>query len=118
MKTTIPPRPLGGALLASALAMSAVVGCNTCYHCPQPCPYGYDTSVPLYDRIVFGWLPDGLTLRSDHEYPEAAPVYYRVPPRPAEITPAAESYAPEPYAPAPAGPLEAEPMPAPELPAY
>ena len=41
-----------------------LAGCSTCYHCRQDCPYGYDTSAGLYDKLVFGWMPDFLTLRS------------------------------------------------------
>ena len=51
--------------LAFAIGTTGLLaGCSTCYHCRQDCPYGYDTSPGLYDKLVLGWMPDFLTLRS------------------------------------------------------
>ena len=64
--------------LAFAIGTTGLlVGCSTCYNCQKDCPYGYDTSTPLYDKLVFGWMPDFLTLRSSGNGNEhTSPTHY------------------------------------------
>ena len=73
--------------LASVISTTGLLaGCSTCYHCQQDCPYGYDTSTGLYDKLVFGWMPDFMTLRSsgqshgtaEHAHYHAAPDDYQI----------------------------------------
>ena len=71
--------PLGRKLFAAfAIGTTGLfAGCNSCYHGRHDCPYGYDTRPPLYDTIVFGWLPDCLTLRrSTHDQGHVEHAHY------------------------------------------